>query len=167
MRRDTNGFTGVYQEYSLSGRLIGPDKVSLDGVACIGGIFQNAVAAQHSLIQIKNPAGSGVVVAVDSILASVTTAIILGVYEEDADLTTLATDRRQKLHGGGLSIAEIRYESNANLPVTQVRRTYLPQYVNTELIEGPPLILNEGEGYVIGGVTANIGVSAAFNWREI
>lgn len=167
MRTSHGGVSSTSNFLSDNDRVIGPDKTTLSNYAFIGGFYQQATSAQHSMVQLLNPSGSGVYVIVDNINVSVTTAILIGLYHYDTGLTTDSGAAKSKSVGGADPSAEVRHQANASLLGTRMAAGYAPAFQPAELLRGTPIILEPGEGVVAEGLTQNIGVSAFFEWREV
>lgn len=140
---------------------------SLQGQAFLGTAGVGPVAANYSLSQIFNPAGSGKSFYLEAVSFSSNTAqqIALGEYS-----TQLATDLgacRSKLLGGAASLSHLRV---TNDPAILLALTGLSYTCSANMVQtinfSSPVVLSPGRGYVLIGLTANTSLSANFEGFE-
>jgi len=130
-----------------------------------GATPQAGVAAQNTIVQLFNPAGSGVIVHADSCLITAVTADSIQVREHDTALTFLSAltgyrDRRLP----GAPVAQCRTETNAVVPGAQRLAFDVP--ANEALLIPLDTFLGAGQGVTINMVTVNITLFVSWYWEE-
>ncbi len=128
------------------------------------------VAAQNSHLQIFNPADSGRLVHVASIIIFAAAVITPEIQEFDTALTTLGAaattrgwrDRRQ----AGTPVAQLRSQTNAGALSTATRLRL--QFSTADDMEEIPIdaFLEPGQGLVYLSGTVNIGITWSVYWDE-
>lgn len=144
------------------------DKPSNDGLAFVGGADLAAVASQYPHIQILNPSGSGIVVAVDKIVfTNVTNNSDYGIHTYNTALASNLTTIECTNIGAATPNAELREATNVAVLGDMF-------YVDRELAAVPaknmfdyPLFLDEGQGIVAVSYSTNVTVRGNVFWREL
>lgn len=134
-----------------------------------GGQSKSAAAAQFPAVQLFNPAGSGMIATVTSVLLSTLTT--QDVRLSQVDVAEASDTQRQRLRDHRLGLAQettcvIFDDSNAALLAPTVEFRLL---VNTPFVLTDPdgiVILAPGTGITFSGTTAQTSLYVNFWWRE-
>lgn len=135
----------------------------------IGRTTLGPTAANLSHLQFKNPAASGVVLALQRLVIARSTAGQVIVNRHDTDLTTLnANVIANKWLGTAAGSAQMRSQNNATeLGFPQMARLDVLAATPFDLVfADAPLILEAGVGIVIVPDAVNVRCSIFAEWRE-
>jgi hypothetical protein len=137
------------------------------GRAFGGRIYQTAVAAQLSRVQLLNPVGSAITVIARLLALGTSAAQGVNIAHYNTALTTLEATSRNLLSGGAAPVAELRRETNAVSAGSQFFSGNLQLSITLQ-IQGEWLTeLGAGEGMICEGATLNDDLLAAFLWMEV
>jgi hypothetical protein len=147
---------------------------SKDRGACIGN-NSAAVAAERSGVAIVNPAGSGIIVAVDSVVVSLSTAADVRLQLVDQatiEATYIATQQCfwTDERNAGFTTAMLRSGSDPAIIASNAMVRIRVGSANPFAIwTAPmmPIIVQAGRAILAECDTVNQGFSATFYWREI
>lgn len=146
----------------------GFDALTANGFCFVGVAQVGAAAGVNSIVQLLNPAGSGLVVFVDRLVVSAG-ASTLQVCRHDAALLTLARTGKNRNVGAADALAQVRTEQMAVSPADD------PFFANIDLADASPfeilfsdgpLRLEAGEGVIVLPVTQNLKCTANWFFRE-
>lgn len=126
-----------------------------------------AVVAENAHLQIFNPAGSGVIIHVDTAILISTAATSISIREHDQAITTnIATlgwrDRRLP----GAPTAQTRVQSNATLIGSAVNRTATPGF-DDPILTPVDAFLGEDQGLIFANEIQNRNLTMGLYWEEI
>lgn len=152
----------------LSSSPIGYDALTNNNFCHAGAATQGAVASEFSHIQILNPAGSGKILYVDNLMASVGAASHIDLLRYDTALTTAVAARSLKI-GGAAGIGQVRTQTFTTLVgtgdlIAQIRMAADAPFDIFKYQS--PIIIAPGEGIVARCRLANTGLSINGIWRE-
>ena len=138
--------------------------LTLNNFSFIGGTVSPAVSGQNSIIQIFNPAGSGINVALLRFRARSAAGNQTVVRPSSTPLTTLTTDTFNKLVRSDARVptAEIRIESVPNAGGGSKQEGIL-EIIGTEV----PILIVQGFGVNLEGIVKNTEVGALYEWLEL
>lgn len=134
----------------------------------MGGGVLAAVAANYSILQLWNPAGSDVMVVLQSITGfGGASPDSLNLFVHNAALAggVLATSSN-KYVGGAAPSAEIRWANAAAIGGTKFANFVLNVDAR-RLLFTEPIIIPAGQGVTVCRVTLNVDNSATFEWIEL
>lgn len=147
----------------------GYDALSVNGFCFVAYANGQAVAAQLSHVQVKNPAASGKTIYVDKLRLSASLATGVGVGPYAADLITLDRLARNKNVGSAAGVAQARIENAAASLLPAADYTYRVFFATAGIIEiefREPFVLGAGEALVAVAEAADVALSASFDIRE-
>lgn len=151
---------------NLSDDAIAPDIATYAGQKlCIGGATDVGDVANSSQVQIRNPAGSGVLVVVNRAFVRPSTAMIVqlvqfGTTAADAETQGFLRDTRSS--GRAAAVTGPRTASAAASPIAQ----FAMGTDGLEMWTPFPFVLQPGQGLRFEGVTNNVALTVSWNWRE-
>ncbi|MEE8504494.1 MAG: hypothetical protein V3T26_08620 [candidate division NC10 bacterium] len=139
----------------------------LIGGPASGGHRISAEAALKGHVQLFNPAGSGVNVHVDRVIAGLLTAGLMRVTRFDTGLTTDSdVSEWADFRRTGSPVGQLRRQTNAANLGTPIGRLNVLG-TTSFVIDFDHLILGEGNGVVLLADTVNVEISAYWFWREV
>lgn len=127
----------------------------------------SATAGVYSVIQLVNPAGSGVVIIIRSILVSGPTAVRISVRNFNTLLGTLVGTGVNQLIGGAAGAGEVRREGRATIVGTHMVAGHLGANTQIQPVADWFAELDPGEAIVVTAHTVNVTLEAAYQWIEI
>lgn len=151
-----------------------PEWPFLEGDKIAGGFIQDAgVAAQISHVGLHNPADSGILVVVQSILVDITggdTRIDLGVTPDATDTLTTGTPRDTRFEfrrAGGPETTALLFTLTQVGTITATQLAQLTHNVSSVIVPYKvPIVLGPDGFVMVRGVGTNQAVGASFNWVE-
>jgi hypothetical protein len=132
----------------------------------IGSTQATAVAGSYPHVQIWNPAGTGVFLAVEKILFS-TAATGVRVITATAALTNDGAEFNKYL-GGAAPLGQVKYENNVTFQ--GVSTVIILTCLTARMLEfkfNDPFILPESHGLNLAAGAVNVELKAVFQWREV
>lgn len=148
---------------------IGYDALTQNGYSFQGGTTQPNVAAQVSAIQIKNPAASGKVLYLDSLIIVSDTASAVQMAHYNVDLTTADFFLQNKNNSGAAASSRLRRQTTAAALTAALNLSYRSQLVANQAFAVPrvsPIRLAAGEGFIVELQTVNARLDVSVEARE-
>lgn len=140
---------------------------TLAGTAYSGYLGCAAVAAQYPHVQLRNPAGSGKNVFVESFLVSTSVAALITAGTYATQLANAITAATAKKYGGPAAAALSFYENNAvYIPGSILLGQQLGATQSLTINFREPVQLPPGSGFVIGAQTQNSALTASVEFFE-
>ena len=138
--------------------------LTLNNFSFIGGSTSPGVSNQNSIIQLFNPVGSGIRIALLRFRARSAAGNQTVVRPTTTPLTTLTTDTFNKLVSADSRVptAEIRIDSVPNAGGGSKQEGIL-ELVETDV----PILIAAGFGINLEGIVKNTEVGALYEWLEI
>lgn len=154
-----------------AGAPVGLDALTANGFAFAGAVQQAAVAAEYPHVQALNPAGSGKVFFVDTLIVSASVAGTIAVRRYDTALTTapVAGQSVNKNIGGAAGVLQLRSQSSAVIlpaSVSSLLDVQVTANTITSVDMSAPIRLSAGQGLVVVTGAVNISLYANVAWRE-
>lgn len=137
------------------------------GRAFGGGSNGAQVVGEVPLIQILNPAASGVTIILHRVVIQTTTAQQVNLQLSNTALATLQQQGVNLRAGSAAGLGAVRTASAVGAPGTLVNFYLIPVSQAVDLAVESLVELDAGEGVVIAGQTANTVVGAQFFWVEL
>ena len=131
----------------------------------MGGITPASVG-NYSCLQLKNPAGSGKVALIRSLLVAQDPISQVGVIPYDTDLTTDIGAGVNLWLAGPAGVCHVRSEVNGGLVGVPPVRLLTPAYTITNLSPEWSFALDPGKGLAVCAWSVNVNVTATFLWNE-
>lgn len=146
------------------------DKRVFDAVSFTASPQQIAVAGQFSYGQLLNPAASGKVLIVRSIVGSGSVAGYMHLRVYSTALTTLVAAPGNKLIGSAAtSVAQSRTQATASDlgAAAAIVSAYAEVGINVDFLRAGPIILSAGSGLLVRSPAVNSILSVSFEWEEL
>lgn len=151
---------------SGNGVLRGNDKIPENEDAFVKYTARGPVAAEYSHIQLKNPAASGKIVLLDLlVIFLIGTGLRIGRY--DTDLTRDDGTWANATSGGANGVAHIRAQTIGSTMGTQL--FYVDNVLDGSIVVplSIPIMLLEGEGFIVVNNTVNKNLGCTFYGRDV
>ena len=135
--------------------------------AFIGSAEFTAVAGQHSMVQLWNPAQSGKLLICHHADVTVSASTFIYINHHNAALIG-APPVGNKYLGEAVGVGVTHNESLGAIPGTNIAYQYpRTNFDLISLFNRDPIIIPEGLGIVIAAVTVNLSIQATFEWIEV
>lgn len=156
----------LFPSVDVSDDGIAPELAVYAGVKlCIGGAFDAADAALSSMVQIRNPTGSGVLAVVDRAHVAPGSSgqiqlVFFGTTAADVETQGFLRDTRAVGRAAALTGPRTAAAAGSQIAVYTIAST------GQDLLTGFPIVLQPGQGIRFERTTINISLTVTFTWRE-
>ncbi len=137
------------------------------GRAFMRGSDTGASAGNYGHFQLFNPGGSGIMIVVRRLVASLRTADTIRIHTHNTALTTLLGAGVNLLAGGTVGIGEVRRQNIASFTGTLVSAVPISADRPYNLLDGWSWELGAGEGILFVSATVNVAIGGFYEWIEI
>jgi len=132
----------------------------------MGGYTLSPGAGDYALIQLLNPAASGVTVCCYRIFVGINDNGQISLRARNAALDVLRTEVANMYMGEADPNAELRTESPGSIPGTSIAIIRATGNIMYQLIK-KPIVLVEGKGIMMAAEGADTALTVTFEWMEI
>ncbi|MBA7603110.1 hypothetical protein ES703_10214 [subsurface metagenome] len=126
---------------------------------------KTGVGGEQTLIQLWNPAASGVLLYLHALTGVLTATESVNLRKHDAALPDISTNLSNKYLDEAAPSGLVRMDTLPVAPGTVISQTVFGTVI-TRLIINPVIIIPEGWGLIIERITAATSMSAGFEWVE-